>query len=341
MAKLKRKHCILLGSIVTLLIILIAIGAWAAGMAYNAYKGPRKVVYVPQGCDDGQLQILLERELGEYGTDVYRLWTLRADNPARAHGRYEISTGDKAWSVAGRLADGRQSPVTLTFNNVRTMPQLAAKVSNVFEWDSVSFMQSCDTVLPALGYRAPMFMTAFLPDTYEFYWTDTPSGVIRSLQAHTARFWTDARKQKARSLGLDPEQVYIVASIAEEETNNASERGTVGRLYINRLDQGMKLQADPTVRYALNDFTIKRLYNNQTRVDSPYNTYVNPGLPPGPIRMVQPATIDTLLNAPGHDYLYMCARPDGSGRHNFAADYAGHQQNAKAYRNWLDKRGIR
>ena len=133
----------------------------------------------------------------------------------------------------------------------------------------------------------------------------------------------------------------IICSIVDEESNAKSEKGTIGRLYINRLKKGMKLQADPTVRFALNDFTIRRVTRNHLTVDSPYNTYQVEGLPPGPIRTTSVETIDAVLNSQPNDYLYMCAKEDFSGTHNFAADYATHQENARRYQNALNERGIK
>ncbi len=239
------------------------------------------------------------------------------------------------------ISRGHQSPVRLTFNNIRTLSQLGARVGTQLETDSASFMHAADSILRAKGIPAAGHIGAFLPDTYEFYWTDTPEKVVTRLHAHQQAFWNTERTLKATDLGLTPGQVATIASIAEEETNNAAERATVGRLYINRIHRGMPLQADPTVKFAVGDFSLRRITARHLAVESPYNTYRVNGLPPGPIRMPEAKTIDAILNSKPHNYVFMCAKEDMSGRHNFTSSASQHMQNAARYREALNRRGIR
>ncbi len=189
----------------------------------------------------------------------------------------------------------------------------------VMEFTPDEFLEACDSVLPKRGYRSgDEYTAAFLPDSYEFYWTASPYKVVSALADTRDRFWNEQRRSAARRLGLRPVEVAVVASIVEEETADDKERGTVARLYLNRLQKGMKLQADPTVKYALGDFTIRRILLRHLQVDSPYNTYMHAGLPPSPIAMPDRAAIEAVLDYEHHDYYYFCARAALDGYHEFA-----------------------
>jgi UPF0755 protein len=220
------------------------------------------------------------------------------------------------------------------------MEQLAERVAGKMEWSATDFLLACDTVLPGFGFKKETFAAAFFPDTYEFYWSNEPDKVVKRLLEYRNNYWTEERRAKAKSMGLTPVEVSTIASIVEEETNKRDERPVVARLYLNRLNKGMMLQADPTVKYAVGDFSLRRITRQHLEINSPYNTYKNVGLPPGPIRIVEKTTLDAVLNAPKHNYLYMCAKEDFSGRHNFAADFATHQRNAAKYHAELNRRKI-
>lgn len=327
----------------TAIIVVVIAGAlvfWGYRAAYSTFDSSESVtVIIPDDATDVQVGDSLKCRLGDYGTTVYRLWSLRGGNPLKAAGVYNIVTGDKAWSVASRILSGRSSTVKVTFNNVRLMDDLANRVAKAFPWSAGDFLAACDSLLPKHGFGINQFQAAFLPDTYEFYASAKPDEVVLRLLDYRNLFWTDERREKARKEGLTPIEVAVLASIVEEESNNRDERPVIARLYMNRLKQGMKLQADPTVRYALQDFTIRRI-TNPTGVDSPYNTYLNFGLPPGPIRVPEKSTLDAVLNSSPNNYLYMCAKPDMSGTHNFTDSYSRHMQNARLYHDWLDSRGI-
>ncbi len=241
-----------------------------------------------------------------------------------------------------RLTGGPQHPLTLTINGFRQRPLMQERVAARFDFstDSLSGVMADASVMDRYGLTPEQSMALFFNDSYDFYWNASPASVVEKVGAHYLDVWNSGRKAKAEALGLSPAEVMTIASIVDEETNALEEKGTIGRLYVNRLRTGMPLQADPTVRFALGDFSIRRVTSAMTRTPHPYNTYVNKGLPPGPIRTTSVQTIDAILDSAPHDYLYMCAKADFSGRHAFAKTYAEHQVNARRYKRELDRRGI-
>lgn len=339
--KMTLKRCLLWSLIIAFVFVVIGL-VWSYNAATRQYHGETPVtVIIPPNSTDEAIDDSLTRHLGDYGVTVYRLWSVRGGDPLRASGIYTVNPGDKAWSIASRLIHGRSSTIKVTFNNVRLMSELADRISQSFPWRSKDFLAACDTLLPKAGFSPEQYPAAFLPDTYEFYASATPQEVVGRLLEFRNKFWNEERRDKAQKLKLTPVDVATIASIVEEESNNREEHPSIARLYINRLEKGMKLQADPTVKYALGDFGIRRLYTAQTQTESPYNTYYVKGLPPGPIRIVEASTIDDVLDAPVHDYLYMCAKQGGKGTHNFSEDYESHKANARAYQAWLDSINVK
>lgn len=325
--------------------VLLLIGGGVAyyygSKIYARYGGESIRIYIPAGVTENELKDSLQHRLGEFGDDVFMVWKLHRADAARAHGSYVVDPGERAIDLSRRLRSGRQTPIKVTFNNVRTLDQLAERVASKMEWGSDDFMAACDSVLPPKGFRKPQFPAAFLPDTYEFFWTTPAIDVVKRLSDVRDKFWNEERRAKAASMGLKPVDVATLASIVEEETAKRDERPKVARLYLNRLKKGMLLQADPTVKFAVGDFGLKRIYNSHLGVDSPYNTYKNKGLPPGPIRVPERSTLEAVLEAPSHNYIYMCAKEDFSGYHNFATDIAEHNRNAARYHRALSQRNIR
>lgn len=326
--------------IITLIcLVVMGWGVWQFTLMAARYDGDRPVwVHIPAGASKEAVRDTLRSALGdEYGAKVADYW---GGNPAKSRGAYRVEPGDKAYSVARRLDNGSQTPVKLTFNNIRTLDQLADRLSARMDWSAEEFVEAFDAKADSMGISEQQLLGRMMPDTYEVYWTAEPRKVIEKFLDNYNRFWNAERTAKANELGLTPEQVAIVASIAEEETAKTDERGKVARLYINRLQRGMKLQADPTVKFAVGDFSIRRIGGEMMNTDSPYNTYKYAGLPPAPIRIPDRATLEAVLAAPAHDYIYMCAKADFSGYHNFTADYSEHQRNAADFRRALDARGI-
>lgn len=324
-----------------IIIAIAAAAAWAWSLASAPYHGSAARVYIPAGADSRAVADSLASALGpDFGAKAARMWAWIGAKPDKAHGSYLVKDGDRAIDLARRLKNGQQTPVRVTFNNLRTIDQLMQRLSQQLEASPEQLMEACNAELPALGYDRPNFPAAFLPDTYEFYWTAKPATVVTRLNSATRKFWNEDRTAKAAALGLTPMQVATLASIAEEETAKADELPKVARLYLNRLSRGMLLQADPTVKFAVGDFSLRRILNKHLEADSPYNTYKHAGLPPGPIRLPSKAGIDAVLNAPAHNYIYMCAKDDFSGYHNFASTLAAHNDNARRYHQALNKRGI-
>lgn len=257
-------------------------------------------------------------------------------------GRYALKSGMNNFQLIRVLKSGKQTPVRLTFNNIRTKQQLAARLGSELMADSTKILKLLnDTAFLNTYHLNPnTSISLFIPNTYEVFWNINAKALFERMDKEYNKFWTEERKAKAAAIPLTPTQVTTLASIVEEETNNKTDRPKVAGLYINRLKSGMPLQADPTIKFALNDFSIKRVLFGHLRTNSPYNTYKNIGLPPGPIRVATPNGIDAVLNYTHHNYIYMCASETLNGEHKFAATWAEHQVNAKKYRDELNRREI-
>ena len=202
-------------------------------------------------------------------------------------GSYLVDTWMNVFDVYRNLSTGKQTPVNVSFNNIRTIDNFSKKVSSqlMFENEDLIKALNSQAIQEKYGFTKEEFVSMFLPDTYQFYWTVSVDDFLNRMKREYDKFWNEERVKKAEKLGLTPTQVATIASIAEEETNNVKERGVVGRLYMNRVQKNMPLQADPTVKFALQDFSLRRIKNEHLKVNSPYNTYKNPGLPPGPIKI--------------------------------------------------------
>lgn len=257
-------------------------------------------------------------------------------------GRYKLKKGMTTNKLVNMLRSGAQAPVDVTFNNMRFKEDLAGKVSKYIQADSLAILNlfSDEKQITEWGFTAETYRTMFIPNTYEMYWTSSAKEFAERMQSEYNKFWNDDRKKKAKAINLSPEQVSILASIVQSETIKKEELPRVAGLYINRLQRGIPLQADPTVKYAVGDFSIKRVLNKHLEIDSPYNTYIHAGLPPGPICFPEVTSIDAVLNYEKHKYIFMCAKEDFSGYHNFAVTNAQHERNAAKYRAALDKNKI-
>lgn len=268
--------------------------------------------------------------LGGYGTRVRT-------------GRYEAGPSVSTLRLFRDLRSGRQAAVRLTLPPARTMTQLAARLSKVLEADSATLAEafSDEALCRRFGLDTATLPCIFLPNTYEVYWDITPEQLVARMQKESRAFWTGERRKKAAEAGLNEREVVTLASIVEQETTDDAEKPAVAGMYINRLRAGMKLQADPTVKFALRRFDLRRILHEHLATDSPYNTYRHAGLPPGPICLPSLASIEAVLGYARHDYLYMCANEDFSGTHRFAATYEEHMRNARRYAAALDARGIR
>lgn len=335
--------------LITLLLVIAIVGV----LGYSKYK---KVV-APNITTEENFSLYIDSDAKmESVTQQFRdanilndeasfyWWATQKDLENNLHpGRYILKNGMSNREIVNLLMSGRQTPVNVTFNNIRTKKDFAGRIGEQIEADSVDFIHFFDTsaYFNSLGLTKDNFMTLFIPNTYELYWnTDAASFVKRMEKEHTV-FWTAARLNKAKEIGLTPEEVYILASIVYSENDRASDEASrIAGVYMNRLHKGMKLEADPTVKFAIGDFAKKRIYFDDLEIESPYNTYKYTGLPPGPIHMPPIKYIDAVLNYEKSDYLFLCGRGDGSGRHYFAKTLSEHNKNRDMYIKTLNKLGI-
>ena len=258
-------------------------------------------------------------------------------------GRYAIKPTDNMRYLHRRLSMGYQSPVMLTVGSVRTLDRMARNVARQLMIDSteVARLMADTAYIRSIGYSKETLPALFIPNTYEVYWNLSAEELMQRMVKENKAFWNDKRMNQAKAIGLTPIEVATLASIVEEETANQNEKPMVAGLYINRLQRGMLLQADPTVKFSLQEFGLKRILYKHLEVDSPYNTYKYAGLPPGPIRVPSYQGLESVLNYTKHNYLYMCAKEDFSGTHNFAVTSAQHAANARRYQQALNRKGIR
>jgi len=253
-------------------------------------------------------------------------------------GHYVFHVGMNTNEVVNMLRAGLQEPISVTFNNIRFKEDLAGRISKYIDTDSLSILNLFydEKRIAEYGFTLENFRAMFIPNTYELYWTTTAEGFAARMKAEFDRFWNEERRSKADEIGLTPIEVVILASIVQAETARNDELKRVAGVYINRLKRGQLLQADPTVRYAVGDFTLRRILYSHLEIDSPYNTYKYAGLPPGPINFPETIAIEAVLDYEKHNYIFMCAREDFSGYHHFAVTLAEHNRNAERYRAALD-----
>ena len=282
--------------------------------------------------------------------DVARAKSLRGWSVARLvsdfqplTGRYSVEPGETMLEVFRRLKHGKQTPVRFTVPSVRRLQKLAGVMAQKLMLDSadVAFAFSDSVFASNYGFTVATLPALFIPNTYELYWNTSLEAFMERMQRENLSFWkSKGHDEAAQRLNMSHEEIITLASIVDEETANNPEKPRVAGMYLNRLRLGMPLQADPTVKFALGNDTLRRILNVHLRVDSPYNTYRNAGLPPGPIRIPSVAGIDAVLNHETHDYLYMCAKEDFSGTHNFAHSYSQHIKNARRYQQALNAKNI-
>jgi UPF0755 protein len=326
--------------------VVAAIFAWmllASGTNFSE-KSKNLYIYTGKNNEASVLATLKEEKIvGStrlFGWTANRLSLWERLKP----GKYEIKKGQSILSIVRMLRNNQQTPAKLVINKIRTNQDLAKVIGKNFEVDSlavITYLSKTDS-LQKLGVDENTLMTIVIPNTYALNWTSSVSKILNRLKTEKESFWKkNNRIQKAQELGLTPNQVYTIASIVEEETNQQPEKGNVASVYINRLQKGMPLGADPTIKFALKDFSLKRIYEKHLQVASPYNTYRNTGLPPGPICTPSPKTIDAVLTAPKTDYIFFVAKSDFSGYHTFSTTYAEHLQHAKEYQQKLNELMLR
>ncbi len=329
-----------------ILLALVVLGALLAWMMFGSattFSEKSKYIYIKDG-DDSKSQVLQQLDEKSIIRNKW-LFSIMANQlhvwEKLKPGRFEIKKSQSLVNIVRTFRNNTQSPVKLIINKLRTHEDLAKIIGKNFSTDSAGVMQFINNndSLKSFGVDTNTLMTIVIPDTYNFNWNTSVRKILQRLQTEKDDFWNKKdRLQKAQNLHLSPEQVYVVASIVEEETNMNEEKGKIASVYINRYNKGMYLGADPTIKFALKDFSLKRLYFGHLEVKSPYNTYKNKGLPPGPICTPSPVTIDAVLDSPQTDYLFFVAESDFSGRHHFSNNYAEHEQYAKLYQQALNER---
>ena len=341
----KKRLIIILASLLTLLTTLVVVGI----ITYNTF-------FTPAFSIAGEARIYIDRD--DTSDSVYHKvheilsprspkafdWLMQYEGYTKVKpGCYAFNADDNLRMAVRRLGLGWQSPVKLVVPSVRTLDRMAQSLSKQLMIDEEEILARLtnSTYMDSLGYTETTVPCLFIPNTYEVYWNLSVENLLQRLQKEYTAYWNTTRKGKAQALGLTPIEVATLASIVDEETAVNSEKPIVAGLYLNRLQRDMLLQADPTVKFATGDPTLRRILHKHLTIDSPYNTYIHKGLPPGPIRIPSMEALEAVLNPARHNYLYMCAKEDFSGTHNFAATLSQHNANARRYQQALNKRGIK
>lgn len=334
-----------------MLVIIMISGGIAAWRLYHAiyrpniFLGERKTthIFIPTGSAFNDVKAILYENGMIINTNTFE-WLAEKKNYRNniRPGRYLIHRDMGNNELINLLRSGQQDPVMVSFNNIRNKEQLAATMARQIEADSLSII----TLLNDRAFLEKYDLTPetskilFIPNTYEFFWNTSATQLMERMYREYNAFWNESRRLKAGNLNLTPQEVATLASIIQLETSKPDEFARVAGVYINRLNRNMRLQADPTVIFAAGDFTIRRVLNRHLAIDSPYNTYMYAGLPPGPIALPEPRVIDGVLNHESHEYLFFCAKDDFSGYHAFARTYSQHLANARRYHQALNRRNI-
>ncbi len=321
-------------------------GLWGYNQVFSNNTAKEYALFIPKGSSFQQVLKTLEKnKVLDNPSSFERVagW-MNYDKSIVPSGKYSI---DSSWSnkaLVSKLRSGDQDPVRLTINNVRKIENLAAKFASNLELDSVTLINEIldEATLKKLNKSKETVLSTFIPNTYEIWWDVSATELVDKMKSENDKFWSqNNRAEKASKQGLSKEEVYTLASIVEKETQHNPEKPLIAGVYLNRLNKGMMLQADPTVVFANEKFDLKRVLNKHLEIDSPYNTYKNNGLPPGPIYMPGIKSIDAVLNPKKHNYLYFCAEPGLTGKHAFATNLIQHNKNANRYWNWLKKKKIK
>jgi len=331
--------------VVALLIIILGTGALFGRLIFgsNVTGNQTEYLYLPTGIEMNEVENLLAatgRLDNQWSFSLTaRLMRYKKVKP----GRYALRPGMSNYELIAALRSGNQVPVDIRFEAVRTVPELATALGKNLEVGPKHIEAALNdtALLSSYGFNKQTILAMFLPNTYSMYWTITPKQLFDRMYKEYQTFWSPARRKKAESIGLTPLEVSVLASIVQAESQKADERPTIAGVYLNRLRKGWPLQADPTVIFAVGDFTIRRVLNKHLEYDSPYNTYKRTGLPPGPINCPSTNAIDAVLNYQVHDYMFFCAKADFSGYHAFAVTQAEHSKNAALFHMKLNELNIK
>jgi UPF0755 protein len=328
---------------ISVLVIVVLAGAFAGWQFFTdntAFNQKSKYLYIRTGHATWPEVLQTFRDSNLINSPAaFNILATRLEVPEKLKaGRYEIKKGMSLMDITRLLRNGTQAPVRLSITKLRTREQLAGFLGRKMEIDSadvISWMTNSDTLQP-YGFDSNTVMAMIYPNSYTYFWNASIHTIFDKFYNEYKKVWTDTRRDQARKQGLTPAMAYTLASIVEEETNNLEEKDTIASVYLNRLRKGMRLQADPTIKFAMKDFTLKRIYLKYLAVESPYNTYMNKGLPPGPICTPSLQTLDAVLQSPQTNYLYFVAKSDFSGRHVYTETYEQHLKVAKEFQQALD-----
>ncbi len=328
-------------ALVLLVLLLVGRSLWHRERIQTAET---QWIYLPEGTD----YAALTDSLSAHGClhnkalfDMMARW--RGLNTHVRPGCYKLTPGMSVGAVIQKFYAGNQDPIHITIGKHRTKQSLTNYLGQrlMLEGDSLLALMNDTAVVRQYGHSVESIIGLFPQNTYEVYWTVAPRALLDRMAKESNRFWNDDRNMRCEALHLTPQQVVTLASIVEEETNKEDEKPLIASVYLNRLKRGMLLQADPTVRFAYGDFGVRRIVNRMLKTDSPYNTYLYGGLPPGPICIPSSSSVDAVLSGVRSDYLYFCAKEDFSGYHNFATTLSQHQENARRFHRALNRRNIR
>lgn len=335
--------------IIAFLSLLLLIFLMLVNNYYRKYFGSnvtdkQKYLYIHTGATYTDVAKTIEQAGIVYDTSSFLQIAQKMDYPEKVKpGKYRLKRGMSNRQLINMLKAGNQEPVKLAFQNIRLKENFVGMVAKKIESDSLSMIRLLDssTFVAKYGFNKDNIYVMFIPNSYELYWNTSAEKFFGRMYDEYKKFWTEERKIKAKSIGLNPIEVSILASIVDGEALHDKEMPMIAGLYMNRYNQGIALEADPTVIFANHDFTIHRVLNKHLRVESPYNTYIHKGLPPGPINMPIIKAIDAVLNYTKHNYIYMCAKYYFSGYHNFASTIQEHQHNAQKFQKALNERNIK
>lgn len=302
----------------------------------------KQYLYIPTGSTREDVIAAIKREHLVRNTETFAWLADRMNYTKVKPGKYRLKNGMSNLDLVRMLRAGDQEAVKIQFQNYRTKADFAKYMDEALELDGATLLSSLDSIdlLREVGLDEESSFALFIPNTYEFYWNTSALKFIEKMKAEYLVFWNESRKNQAKKIGLSAAEVSILASIVDQEALLNSEMKRIAGVYMNRLQKDMKLEADPTVIFAIGDFGIKRVLKRMLNYDSPYNTYRYKGLPPGPICMPSVAAIEAVLNYEEHQYIYFCAKEDFSGYHNFARTLQEHEQNAKKFQRALSNKGI-
>ncbi len=329
-------------AIIAAAVVAVYIVGTLIALSFRCVKADT-VILVPTGADYAALRDSLRTNNVGHSGSIDRIARVAGLTKKVHSGRYLLHKGDNAVQIVYKFRSAKQSPVKVTFNNIRTLTQLAGRVSALIEPDSVALVDYLTSPATAkkYGFTVEEFIGMFIPDTYEMWWNTSPEGFTDRMKRQYDLFWNANRRAEAEKAGLTVKQVATLASIVYEETKDEADMPVIAGVFVNRLRRGMKLQSCPTAKYAAGNFALQRVTSAQTRIDSPYNTYRYQGLPPGPICMPSIAAVEAVLNFTKHDYMFFCAKDDFSGRLYFSRTFAEHSVYAKRYAAALDRAGIK